>query len=195
MDRYRYSESTRLVRDTLLERYNLKEDRDYIIDGVPASEDAAKSLWKKDPFQFQNWAVEYVRGFCTLKKTRDSGIDGRLYFNHIISGEGGEKKELKSMIISVKGGKLKASDVRDLIGTVEKEKAELGGLISFDDPSKDMKQEAIKLGAYSDIFGNKYSRIQFLTIKEMLQEKKLFDIPNNLNRKDFKKDRQERLYY
>ena len=179
--------STRLVRDTLKERYGLETGKHYDIDGIPVSVEEAKFLWANDPFQFQNWAVEYVRGFCTQKKTRDSGIDGRFYFKD-------KDNNLQSMIISVKGGKLKASDVRDLIGTVEKEKAVFGGLISFDSPSKDMIQAAIKMGIYTDAWNNKYDRIQFLTVKDMLEDKKLFQIPNNIDRKDFSKHYQPRLY-
>ena len=113
----------------------------YKIDGVPVSVEEAKYLWQNDPFQFQNWAIEYVMGFCTNKKSRDGGVDGRLYFKD-------KDNNLQNMIISVKGGKLKAQDIRDLIGTIEKEKSIFGGLISFDKPSKDMKQASIKMGKY-----------------------------------------------
>ena len=178
--------STRLVRDTLKERYGLESGEHYEIDGIPVSVEEAKFLWTDDPFQFQNWAVEYVRGFCTQKKTRDSGIDGRFYFKD-------KDNQLQSMIISVKGGQLKAPDVRDLIGTVEKEKAIFGGLISFNEPSKDMIQAAVKMGYYTDR-GTKYDRIQFLSIREMLEDKKLFQIPNNIDRRDFSKHYQPRLY-
>lgn len=182
--------STLLVKRTLKLWYNLKEEKDYTIDGIPVSEEGARHLWDKDKFQFQNWAVERVRGFCTKKKTRDSGIDGALYFRE----ETTEKKELKRMIISVKGGKLKAHDVRDLIGTVEKEKATMGGLISFDAPSKDMLQAASKLGRYKDTLGNQYDRIQFLTISAILKDKKEFSIPYQVNRKDFEKYEQTVMY-
>lgn len=183
--------STRLIKDTLKKRYHLEENRDYTIDGIPISEEEARYLWDKDKFQFQNWAVEYVKGFCTQKKTRDGGIDGKLYFKDKFSG----KEELKNMIISVKGGKLKAQDVRDLIGTMEKENATMGGLISFDNPSKDMVKEASKLGVYKDAIGNQYDRVQFLTISEMLKDKKIFSIPYNVNRKDFNKDHEYKMNF
>ena len=179
--------STRLVKETLNKRYDIQEDSGYKIDGIPVSVEQARALWKKDKFQFQNWAVEYTMGFCTNKKTRDGGVDGRLYFKD-------KNNDLQCMIISVKGGGLKAQDVRDLIGTIEKEKAIFGGLISFDKPSKDMIQASIKMGKYKDRYGFEYPIIQFLTIEEMINDKKLFNIPNNINRKDYKKDKQTRFY-
>ena len=49
-------------------------------------------------------------------------------------------------------------------------------------------------GAHKDIHGFEYDKIQFLTIEEMLNDKKLFNIPNNINRKDYQKDKQQRFY-
>lgn len=75
--------STRLVRDQLIDKHDLKEGIDFEIAGIPVSVDQAKDLWERDPFRFQNWAVEYVLGFCTNKKTRGWGGDGRLYFQTV----------------------------------------------------------------------------------------------------------------
>ena len=175
--------STRLVRDQLTDKYHLHENRDFTIDGIPVSVEQAKDLWKRDPFQFQNWAVEYVNGFCTNKKTRDGGVDGRLYFR--------KKKELKNMVISVKGGKLKLAEVRDLMGVVKgeaKDGAVFGGIISFDAPTKDMKDYQVQQGLYNK--RKEYPILQFLSVKQMLEEKKLFKVPDTLSRKDTKKHSQ-----
>ncbi|MDE0471956.1 MAG: hypothetical protein OXH57_08450 [Ekhidna sp.] len=148
-------------------------------------------MWRRDPFQFQNWAVEYVSGFCTNKKTRDGGVDGRLYFKE--RGRRGQSN-LKGMIISVKGGKLNLSDVRDLMGVVTSDpQGVFGGIISFDEPTKAMRDFQAEQGLYQ---GNKqYPVLQFLSVKEMLENKRLFNIPNTVNRKDTNKNRQQEIYF
>ena len=133
--------STNLVKDQLEAKYKLMEGQDFTISGIPVSIKQAKDLWKRDPFQFQIWAVEYVGGFCTNKKTRDGGVDGRIYFRDRENGN----NELKNMIIFVKrrrGGEL--DDVRALSGTMDKEGAVFGGMIFFRGPTPDMKDIQVK---------------------------------------------------
>lgn len=60
------------------------------------------------------------------KKGADKGIDGRLFFKF------GPDDKFKHIVISVKAGKLKAEYVRDLRGVREREKAEIGALLSFE---------------------------------------------------------------
>ena len=47
-----------------------------------------------------------------------------------------------------------------------------------------MIQTQIKLGKYKDIYNNKYNRLQFLTINEIINDNKKFHIPMNIKRKD-----------
>ena len=91
----------------------------------------------------------------------------------------------------MKGGKLKASNIRDLIGTVKNQKVQMGGLISFDEPSKQMKEEIASADFYlasgkGEI--NKKEKIQFRTVAHLLDKNKLFDIPNTPNNRNYKKD-------
>ena len=60
--------STRLVQDTLNTRYDIQEGTGYEISGIPVSVEEAKYLFDQDHFQFQNWCIEQVEGFCTNKK-------------------------------------------------------------------------------------------------------------------------------
>ena len=60
-------------------------------------------------------------------------------------------------------------DVRDLVGTIEREKAELGVLITLEEASKPMIHEAIQAGFYkSPHFKDQVPRIQIRTIEELL---------------------------
>lgn len=162
----------KLIREILGERYRLVEGKHFTVDGIPVSVEQAEELFKHDPFQFQHWAVERIGGFPTQKKGADFGIDGRLYFE--------TKDTLKSMIISVKGGHIRPTDIRDLRGVLEREEgAELAGFISLQEPTKAMREEAAKAGMYN--YGNEsYPRLQLLSIKEIVENKKEFKSPTKM---------------
>ena len=166
--------AVRLVEGQLLDRYGLIEGEHYEEHGIPNSVASALALFQHDPFQFEHWAVEYVRGFPT-KKTGDKGIDGRIYFE--------TKKELGLMVLSVKGGNVRPTDIRDLIGVLSVEEgAELAGFISNKEPSKAMKAAAAQAGQweYEDVA---YDRVQLLTVKEIVEDKKRFHTPTKIGTK------------
>lgn len=63
-------------------------------------------------------------------------------------------------------------DVRDLVGTIEREKAEIGVLITLEEPSKPMLREAVDAGFYkSPLFADQVPRIQIRAIEELLAGK------------------------
>jgi hypothetical protein len=67
-----------------------------------------------------------------------------------------------------------------LRGVLEREEnAELAGFISLKEPSRAMHEEAAKAGKYryNDV---DYDRIQFLTIKDMLIDKREFRSPTRV---------------
>ena len=72
------------------------------------------------------------------------------------------------MLLSVKGGKLHASHIRDLIGVVNNNRAELGGLICFDEPTQQMKNEMATADYHTTITGEKIPKIQYRTLKDIL---------------------------
>lgn len=164
--------SIRMVRDILLKRYGLEEDKDYIVSGVPRSVEAAHELFDHDPRQFQHWAVELAGGFASAKFSGDRGIDGRIHFE---TNEG-----LKNMVVSVKGGgKPMPAWVRELGGVVRREEdTELGGLICLETPTKGMLGEVASGGIYS-YQGRDYHRLQIRTIQDLLEDK-WFDTPSTV---------------
>jgi site-specific DNA-methyltransferase (adenine-specific) len=154
--------------------FKLEPRKDYQVEGTPEDEEAARFLFESDNFQFQFWAVGLIgaqpygaaTGSKKGKKGGDTGIDGLIYFRT----PGGEK--LEKGIVSVKGGKnLNPSMVRDLVGTVQREKAAIGVFVSMEEPSKGMRAEAAKAGVYT--YGaEKVPKVQVLTIPEILAGKK-----------------------
>jgi site-specific DNA-methyltransferase (adenine-specific) len=164
--------SIKLVREILTgDRYRLVEGADFDVTGVPVSVEQARELFKQDPFQFEHWLVERVGGFPT-KKTGDKGVDGRLYFE--------TQDGLKAMVLSVKGGKLRPTDVRDLIGVLANlPDTEMAGFLSLEEPSPKMREAAAECGQY-EYNGVMYDRLQFLTVKDILEDKREFHTPSKL---------------
>jgi hypothetical protein len=154
----------------------------YEVIGEPVDLKGAEALAREDPYQFQWWALSLV-GARPLEKKKgaDQGIDGRLYFH---DEKGGKTKQI---ILSVKAGKLHATYVRDLRGVIEREKAEIGVLISMEAPTKPMQKEAAEAGLYhSPGLTDKYPRLQILSIEELLAAKKI-DYPRFAADATFKK--------
>jgi hypothetical protein len=138
----------------------------YRVVGEPTTVEDAKVLAESDPYQFQWWALGLVGARGTeQKKGADQGIDGRLYF-HL-----GDNKT-RQVIISVKAGKVQVSHVRDLLGVIGREKAEIGVILSFEEFTRPMREEAASAGFFESPWG-KHARIQLLTVGELLEGKRI----------------------
>jgi len=138
----------------------------YEVIGEPTDYAGAAALAEEDKYQFQWWALGQVGARpAEQKKGADRGIDGRLYFHDDDSGKS------KQIIFSVKAGGVQASQVRDLRGVLEREKAEIGVFITFEDPTRPMKHEATDAGLYTSSDRSTYPRIQILTIQQILDGK------------------------
>lgn len=164
--------SIKLIREQLSgERFRLVEGHHFEVDGIPTSVEGAQELFKRDPFQFQHWVVERIGGFPMQKKTADRGIDGRVYFE--------TREGLEEVILSVKGGKLRPTDVRDLRGVMEREGSAMAGFLSLQEPSKKMREEAAEAGMY-EYGGVTYPRMQLLTVGDILEGKRDFHMPTKM---------------
>lgn len=145
--------------------------------GQPTEVIGAKAL-AEDPrdgrYQFQWWALSLVGAQPVggqKKKGADAGVDGIIGFT-----DAGGKRE--RVIVSVKSGGVNASMIRDLKGTLEREKAPLGLFITLEEPSRPMKQEAAEAGFWhSEIWNRDYPKIQILSIKDLLELDKKPDLP------------------
>lgn len=158
------------LRDTFGESAKVK------VIGEPTSRTGAEELAASDPYQFQWWALGLVGARpVEQKKGADKGIDGRLYFHDEVGGK------TKQIILSVKAGHVQAAHVRDLVGVLDREKAQIGALLSMDEPTSAMRKEAASAGFYSSPWGTKHPRIQLLTVAELLDGKRLDYPPSQAN--------------
>lgn len=137
----------------------------YTVIGEPADLEGASALAKDDPYQFQWWALGLLGARpVEQKKGADRGIDGRLYFH-----DEGPSGKTKQIIFSVKAGKVTVSQVRDLIGVLTREDAEIGVFISLEEPTREMRKEAATAGFYESPWTRKkHPRMQLLTVEEVL---------------------------
>lgn len=148
-----------LIRSRLTDAFT--GSAEYEVVGEPVSVPDAQALAAADPYQFQWWALGLVGARpVDQKKGADKGIDGRIYFHE---GEG----RTRQIILSVKAGKLHANYVRDLRGVVEREKAEIGVLISMEEPTGPMRKEAASAGFYTSPWG-RHARLQIITVEDLL---------------------------
>jgi DNA modification methylase len=137
---------------------------EYEVIGEPVSLPDAAKLAADDPYQFQWWALGLVGARpVEEKKGADKGIDGRIYF-HV--GD----NNTRQIILSVKAGHVTVSQVRDLRGVIEREKADVGVLISLEEPTGPMRKEAASAGFYASPWG-KHARLQLVTVEDLLTGK------------------------
>ncbi len=158
-----------LIKKRLDDAFGESVRETYEVIGEPVDLTGAQELARQDPYQFQWWALSLV-GARPLEKKKgaDQGIDGRLYFH---DEHGGKTKQI---ILSVKAGHVMAAYVRDLRGVIEREKAEIGVLISMEPPTKPMVKEAAEAGFYQPPgLADKYPRIQILSVAELLTGNKI----------------------
>ena len=155
-----------LIKHRLFTAYG--DEAKYKVVGEPVDLSGAKALADANKHQFEYWALGLVGARPEKpKKGSDRGIDGVLYFDP--NGPNGQKEHI---IISVKGGHVQVSHVRDLRGVIDREEAKIGVLITLIPPTRDMQREASEAGFYRPTngvgFTGEFPRIQILTIEELL---------------------------
>ncbi|TFB85835.1 restriction endonuclease subunit M [Cryobacterium algoricola] len=138
------------------------------LNGIPKDVFSAHALFERSPFEFERWAVSLVRAEPNQKQVGDKGIDGVARFPL----DGGGK--IGKVLVSVKGGKtLNPAMVRDLKGTVETQKAQMGILVSLTDPTRGVKDAIDHGGVFTHpANGQQYPLLQHITIAELLSGKR-----------------------
>jgi len=111
-----------LIEKRLRDRYD--DACKFEVHGTPKDADAAADLAARNKYQFQWWAVSLINAqpWQGKKKGADTGIDGLKFFYDV------HDQEARKLIVSVKGGNLKADDVRALNHVREREGADFGVL-------------------------------------------------------------------
>jgi DNA modification methylase len=130
--------------------------------GVPKDVGGARDLALRDKHEFQKWITGAVEAqpYKGGKKGMDRGIDGYLNFRDA-------DRKPQFAIVSVKGGEnITSSMVRDLKGTVEREKAALGLFLTLNEPTREMSREAATAGFY-ETGGMRFPKLQILSVSDI----------------------------
>ena len=174
--------SVDLVEKRLLHAYGAEIAATYVKAGIPRDKEAAFALFSKSPLEFERWAVSLLNGQPNERQSGDKGIDGVARFP--LGGAGGrlvkgkqKKAELGGIgriLVSVKGGKIVGPQfVRDLIGTVETQKAELGVLITMAAQTRGVRDAVDHGGTYTHPGSQqKFSRVQVISVADLLTGKR-----------------------
>lgn len=138
----------------------------YEVHGVPKDADGAANLAQRDKHEFQKWITGRVgaQPYKGGKKGMDRGVDGYLHFR-----DADQKPQFA--IVSVKGGGTKSGDVRDLKGTVDREKAAMGLFLTLHEPTREMVREAAAANFY-ETGGMRFPKVQILTAAEIIAGKR-----------------------
>ncbi|MBI4021148.1 MAG: restriction endonuclease [Candidatus Aenigmarchaeota archaeon] len=155
----------------------------YEVKGEPTDEGSARKLAAAKPFEFQYWALSHIGAHPAddgpnpgkeSKKGMDRGIDGIIRFR-----DDPRAKQSQRIIVSVKAGKnLSPVMVRELRGTIERENAPIGVLLTMYPPTKEMKREAALAGLWhSSTWKRDYPRIQIITVSEIFAKTNRVEYP------------------
>ena len=164
-----------LMKNRLKTAFNIIPGQDYQVVGEPVDVGSARALAEQDRFQFEFWAMSLLEAFPREQKKRgaDQGVDGVVYFID------GPRRAVNKAVVQVKSGRVSSPLIRDLVGTVEREKAAMGLFITLEEPTRDMRTEAVSAGFYhSDLWQTDYPKIQIRTVGELL-EGKGFEVPRH----------------
>jgi site-specific DNA-methyltransferase (adenine-specific) len=105
--------------------------------------------------EFEMWAINLIGG--RPNPGRDRGVDGIIPFV-------GRRGRVQRALVSVKSGKVKPGDMRDLKGAVGRERAAVGVLVTLAGASDEMHLEATTAGEYEPGI----PKLQIITVAEAL---------------------------
>ena len=150
-----------------------------IIHGIPRDLAAAQAL-AHDPRdktrkEFEKWAIlTYSHNSAQIhqKKGADGGVDGLAYF--MVGADTHAK-----ILFQVKSGHVNRQTVATLRGDMAREGAELGVLITLQEPTRPMLAEAAATGTYTHpLYSRRQEpRIRLVTVRDIVEHQARLDLP------------------
>jgi DNA modification methylase len=161
-----------LITKRLKDRFPELEEGAYEVSGIPRDKAAALALFSQSPFDFERWAVSLVNAQPNQKQVGDKGVDGVARFP---LGDPNQKGGgIGRVLVSVKGGKTVGPQfVRDLLGTVNTQKAEMGVLVTLTEPTRGVIDAVNHAGTYTHPANKQtFPKVQVITVPELLAGKR-----------------------
>jgi len=178
--------AVKLIKGRLADAFGKRAEKAYRVIGEPVDLESAMALAEQDKHEFQYWALGLAHPQAQpkpedRKKGADHGIDGRMWITDA-SGE------IREVVMSVKGGHVTVSQVRDLRGVIERDKAAIGIFICLEEPTAPMRKEAADAGYFQAkvVGASRHPRLQILTIEDLLGGKRI-DIPSQADIRSFRR--------
>ena len=153
-----------LITKRLIDTYGPDVADSFEVRGIPRDLQGAQALFNQNPFDFERWAVSLVGGQPNEKQVGDRGVDGVIRFPL------DDRKQVGRVLVSVKGGsRLGPTMIRDLIGTVDSHRAQMGVLITMENPTRGMIEAVQRSGLFVwSLIGRSYPRVQIITVPQLL---------------------------
>lgn len=165
----------------LEQQLGIKAGVDYRVVGEPRDVGGARELAQQNRHQFEWWALSLVGARPSAggtaptqgsrakgKKGGDRGIDGEINFLD-------QGSRSMRVLVSVKSNAVVMPEmIRELRGTLEREGAAMGVLITLSEPTAGMRKEALSAGVFkSALWGREFPKIQLVTVGELLNGRRL----------------------
>jgi DNA modification methylase len=165
-----------LIEKRLHHTYGDSVHSTYEVKGIPRDLGSARRLFQQSPFEFERWAVSLVNGTPNQRQVGDKGVDGVIRFLADRDGAVGR------VLVSVKGGKTVAPTyIRDLVGTVHTQRAEMGSMVTLTEPSRGVRDALAHAGNYVwPVNRHPFPRAQLITVADLLAGRRLETPPTLL---------------
>lgn len=155
-----------LIKKRLLEHFPeaFPSPDDIRVEGFPVDVAGARTLAEADRHAFEHWALTLLGAAPAVQKKKgaDRGIDGEFAWR-----DGADKQQRG--LVSVKSGHVNVTHIRDLRGTMEREGAVMGVLVTLHDPTAPMRTECAGAGRYQvEGLEKHFPRLQIVTVAELL---------------------------
>ncbi len=158
--------ATGLIRKRIENSFGLSVDS-IVVHGVPATIDEAKSLARRDKFEFEKWVCGVIgaEGMFHEPGTKgpDGGVDGLLKFFRIRENQ---RLVPEYAIVQVKGGNVTPDAVRALKATVDQFDVTAGIMVCFEDQMRTVENQRSK-ETFRDVWGA-YPVIQGFSVENLL---------------------------
>lgn len=137
--------------------------------GEPQGRMDAEHLAASEPYQFHYWITQKIGGqpYQGGRKGADRGIDG--YVHYTRNDPASARSATAAAFVSVKAGRnVGPTMIRDLVGVLDREEADLGIFVCVADPTAQMRAEAASAGIWADpVTGIGYRRVQIFTLDDL----------------------------
>ena len=170
-------QSISLMLKRLEDTFGIKVLEGIELNGVPKDFKSAEALAHKSDDkvrkEFEKWITltfSNNRAVINDKKGKDGGIDGVAF---VVDLDDKNSQKIRKVLFSVKSNKtLTPTVVRDLNGTIERDDAAMGYLLTLYKMENIIK-ESKKYGLYENKYGYTYSKITVISVEEILKGERM----------------------